>query len=152
MRDAPALSAITSKTSAGSSPAISPSTLCRRSANRGCPSSASMVLLLHPRHRRFDRPRRSWLLSGLFVPNEVITTRITCLACAYRAGVVYPAVDPYLDGLGAAGAGCSHRQLALRPDRTSKPVARVAGITRPTLHNGERPRCPARTLRRRPLP
>src|SRR6202022_1441089 len=59
--------------------------------------SARAVLFAARRHPRFDRSRRSWLLCGLFVPNEVITTRITCLACAYRASVVYAAADPYLE-------------------------------------------------------
>jgi hypothetical protein len=59
----------------------------------------------------------------LFLPNEIIITGITGLACAHRTGAVYLAADPYLDWLGLAGAGCSHRQLALWPDRSSERVA-----------------------------
>ncbi len=117
------------------------------------------AVLLLPRSRATDvASHKQWWLGilmfshVLFLPNEIITTRITRLACAYCAGRVYAAADPYLDGLGAAGPGCSHRQLAVRPDRTSEPVACGAGIPRLTLHDSERPRCPAGTLSHQPFP
>ena len=68
------------------------------------------------------------------------------MACVYRAGAVYLAADAYLDWLGLAGSGCSHRQLALRPDRSAERVPCGALIPRPTLHDGERPRSAVRTL------
>jgi len=45
----------------------------------------------------------------LFLLNEIIIAGITGLACAYRAGAVYLAADAYLDWLGLAGPGGSHR-------------------------------------------
>ena len=68
----------------------------------------------------------------LFLPHEIIITGITGLACAYRAGAVYLAADPYLDWLGLAGSGGSHRQLALRADRSAERVACGALIPRLT--------------------
>src|SRR5437763_15283441 len=82
----------------------------------------------------------------LFLPNEIIIAGITGLACAYRAGAVYLAADPYLDRLRLSGPGCSHHQLALRPDRSAERVACGALIPRPTLPDGQRPRSAVRTL------
>src|SRR5437763_16408128 len=88
----------------------------------------------------------------LFLPNEIIIAGITGLACAYRAGAVYLAADPYLDRLGLSGPGCSHRQPALRPDRASERVACGALIPRPTLPYGQRPRSAVRALADPSLP
>ena len=81
-------------------------------------------MVVRPRHG-FGRAFR------LFLPNEIIITRITGLACMYRAGAVYRAAEGYHDWLGLAGPGCSHRQLALRPDRSSERVACGALNTAP---------------------
>src|SRR3984893_15561409 len=64
---------------------------------------------------------RCWLAD--FLPNKVITTRITFLACAYRPVGGYATANGQIHCPGAAGLLRSHRQLALRPDSSVDLVA-----------------------------
>src|SRR5260370_21115030 len=94
------------------------------------------------------------VLLTLFLPNEIITARVTELADACGAGPVYGAADAQIDGLvrPAAGPNRSHSQLALRPDRSSDPVACGGGVVRQPVQNVQRTRSPVRTWPSLPFP
>jgi hypothetical protein len=99
---------------------------------------------------RFSSLDKQRLLPGLLLPNEIVTARIADLACSYRTAAVYAAAEVYLDwpiGAGAIGRrDYSHRQLALRPNRSSKLVAGGGGVPRLIVDDVERPRSPVRAL------
>jgi hypothetical protein len=72
-----------------------------------------------------DLRHRGWhvreVSSSGFLPDEIITARVTALADVCGAAAVYRAVDAQVDWLGSPLAGRLrlHRQLALRPYRPS---------------------------------
>ena len=90
--------------------------------------------------------RTGTFLLRLSLPDKIRVTSIAGLACAYRTGTVDRAANGYLDWLGLAGPGCSHRQLALRPHRSYERIACGAGILRLAPHDGQRPRSAVRTF------
>jgi hypothetical protein len=121
--------------------------------------------LVRPSHRRVylspDRPALANELLGmarsieidapsswhrLFLPDKVITTGATALTNAGRAVPVYAAARIHPECSGAARRARSHHQIALRPDRSCKPVSRVSRIIRTSSHDVERPRSPIWTL------
>src|SRR6516165_7450748 len=79
------------------------------------------------------------------------------LACACHSGAVDRAIGVYVEwkGAGVIAIGRrddTHRQLALRPDRSSEPVAGSGGIPRPTIRDVERSWPPVGTKARLPVP
>jgi hypothetical protein len=96
----------------------------------------------------------SLILPGCFLPDEIVAARVAELADASGAGGLNRSADAQIDGLvrPATGPNRSHCQLALRPDRSSDPVACGGGVVRLPVQNVQRTRSPVRTWPRLPFP
>ena len=94
------------------------------------------------------------LLPRRFLPDEIITARMTELADASGAGSVYGAAGAQIDGLVSPATGCHRlqRELALRADRPSDANSCGAGVPRLPGLDVEGPRPPSRTRRGLALP